>query len=310
MLAFFFLGIPITAIGAIAPIDENPIEEVEVVEDLINSAPSESGGEDFDVLVKVPLLVDTAQEIYDDVTQGNVDGVLEGILNILGELGLINSADLASRSGKSEDNAPYSNPKIPEDYYKLQRSRSSARSTPVQRSAGIIFTPIGQEQQYKQQQTVLEAQTASHQAQAGVTQSYRAADEQSQLNENAALEVETLSSKAVKAEASQEVLKAISAQNQHLATIGSGQSRQLALVTQSLGYLSAQQSAVNTQLAALNDKAQVQAVLEASNVSLLAQVEANINAQTTYQHTLEQQQHVQARQAQSAIFIPGLNLPD
>ncbi|MGH2414063.1 MAG: hypothetical protein ACRDEA_10300, partial [Microcystaceae cyanobacterium] len=197
--------------------------------------------------LQIPAIVSTAQDIFRNISAGNISGAINGVLGILGELGLLDPADESARVGagvtnpdSSSSGNPYSNPQSPEEVYELQRYVDLVRSEIPQKLSQMVFGPQGQTALAQQSQSILQAQQASLEAQQGVNDAYTESKTQAEQNADAAQRVSAEAGKAQSAKASQDVLKALAAQNEDLAQISSGTSAQLAQLGIAASYESAQ----------------------------------------------------------------------
>lgn len=258
-----------------------------------------------DVLLQVQPIVSTTQDIFRIINSGDIEGAFKRILGLLGDLGLVDPAYEASRVGIDPE-SPYYNPQTPEQIYEWQRNKDVARTETGQRVSQIVFGKQGQEALFKQNQAVSDAQQASQSGQIGVFSAYQQSTQQAQQNATYAENVKAKGDEAKSAIVSQDVLKAIAAQNEDLAKIGSGNSAQLAQLGKAASYQSAQLSATNVQLTALNDKTQTLAALSASQNYQTAQINAAIERQSHYEQVKDSLQQNTAYQASNLMYIPGL----
>ncbi|GFE72155.1 hypothetical protein [Chroococcus sp. FPU101] len=261
--------------------------------------------------IQIPAIISGAVQIYTGISQGNISGALNGLFGILGELGLIDAADETSRtaseatnpSGIEQDN-PYANPKTPEAVYYLQQYIDTYRTEILQKNSQAVFGQNAQEARAQQIEVLQESQQASLNAQQGTIDALSKTQAETQLNEDAAAEVKAEAQNAESAKASQDVLKAIASQNEYLAKIGVGHSKQLENLTESASYQSAQLSAVNVGLNGLHEKAQGMEVLMASQNLQLSQIDAGVAHQTHYQQIKDSMQPMMAAQATTSMYIP------
>ena len=223
----------------------------------------------------------------------------------MGELGLVDPAYEASRIFTDPDN-PYSNPQTPEEVYDMQRHTDIVGSKIPQELSQIVFGQEGQKALSEQSQALQEAQQASLSAQQEVVNAYQYSAQQAEQNTVYAEYVAVNSEKAQSHTVSQDVLKAIAAQNEEIAKIGAGNSAQLAQLGKAASYQAAQISAVNTNLTALNDKTQTLAVLSASQNYQAAQIYTAISHENYYEQSKDSLQQNAAYQASNLIYIPGL----
>lgn len=284
-----------------------PINLETTVEEQLPSTVQKSGSSltSEEVLLQVPPIVSATKEIFRSISTGNIEGAIERFLGILGELGLLDPAYQSARVATNPEN-PYSNPRTPEEVYDLQRHTDIVRSEIPQKLSQIVFGPQGQQVLYQQTQAVFEAQQASLKGQQGVVETYQQSAQQAIENATYAENVRANATKAKSAIVSQDVLKAIAQQNEELAKIAAGNSAQLAHLGKAASFQSAQMSAANAQLVALNDKTQTLAVLGASQNYQMAQINAAIDRQSHYEQVKDSLQQNAAYQASNLIYIPGL----
>jgi hypothetical protein len=294
--------LPATVYASTQPIDWDAIYE----ETLSNS-------EGEDDLLKVPGIALKTEEIWRSISAGDTEGVIYGFFGLLGELGLFDPADISARlgdgtgePGASEGKNPYSNPKTPAQVYDLQRYTDLVRSEMSQKMSQTIFGTKGQQIRSEQAQSLQVAQSASLAAQQKTGEVSKQSSEQAAQNAESASKVGESASKAQSARASQDVLKAIAAQNADLANIGAGSSTQMAHLGEAASYQSAQLSAVNAGLNALNDKTQSLEALSAAQNYSLAQVDASLDHQIHYQQQKDSAQESFAHQSSTMVYIPGL----
>ena len=255
--------------------------------------------------IQVTPTISVSGEIFRSINTGNIRGAINRILGILGQLGLLNPADESARVSTDPGN-PYSNPQTPEQVYESQRHTDIVRSQIPQNLSQIVFGVRGQQALSQQARVVESAQKASKAGQQGVATTYQESVFQARQNVNSAKIVAVRAKKAQSSNVSQDVMKAIAAQNEDLAKIGSGNSTQLAHLGKAASYQSAQLSAANTQLAFLNDKTQSIEVLSASQNYQSAQINAAIERINHYQQLKDSLQQNANHQSSSLIYIPGL----
>jgi hypothetical protein len=284
-----------------------PIDWDSIYEDVL----SNSEGEDD--LLKVPGIALKTSEIWRSINAGDTEGAIYGFFGLLGELGLFDPADISARlgdgtgePGSQEGKNPYSNPKTPAQVYDLQRYTDLVRSEMSQKMSQTIFGTTGQQIRSEQAQSLQIAQSASLTAQQKTGEASKLSKEQATKNAESASKVIAESRKAQSAKASQDVLKAIAAQNADLASIGAGSSEQMAQMADSASYQSAQLSAVNAGLSALNDKTQSLEALSASQNYQLSQVDATLDHQIHYQQQKDSAQQSLVHRSSTILYIPGL----
>jgi len=300
------------------------LEEISSIADTARNVFSRIGAGDLDnafrdifslsgreELLEVSEIVSTSENIFRDIISSDIDGALDNVSRILGQLGLPNPFEEAQQvaadalAGRNGEN-PYANPQTPEEVYELQRYVDKVRASTPQKLSQVVFGLPGQQNLWQQQQAIGKAQRSALLGQQGATISYLKSARQARQNAAYAARVAVAASNARTANVSQDILKAIAAQNADLANVAVGQSAQLVSLGQAAFYQSAQLSAANVQLAALNDKAQTLSVLSAAQNSQAAQISAAIERQNHYQQLKDSLEKNSAYQASSSIFIPGL----
>lgn len=287
-------------------INELPSSNLEsIAEEALVGQNNESSLTSREVLLKVPPVVSATQDIFRSINTGDIQGAFNRIIGILGELNLRDPAHESDRVATESEN-PYSNPQTPEEIYDRQRHADIVRAEISQKLSQVVFGPRGQQALSQQNQEVQKAQQVSQAGQRGVAATYRESTQKAQQSVTYAKTVETQGKKAQSANVTQRVMKAIAAQNEDLAKIGSGNSVQLAHLVKATAYQSAQSSATNSQLTALNDKTQTLAVLGASQNYQAAQINAAIERQNHSQQLKDSLQENAAYQSTNLVYIPGL----
>ncbi len=308
------VALPASVYAALEPIDLGTAtgEQIPPVTPITaqNSAPvpvKEPGA------LQIPAIVSASQQIFRSINTGDIGGGIRQILGILGQMGLVDPATDAatvatdaSNPGGSSSGNPYANPQTPEQVYNLQRHTDVVRSEDGQKLSQVVFGPQGQEAASVQLQAIQDAQQVSLSGQQGVADAYNDSAGLAQQNLASAKSVEAKSTAAQSKNVSQDILKALASQNADLGQIGAGNSAQLAELGKATSYQSAQISAVNAGIVALNDKAQTISVLSASQNYQSAQINAAIDRQSHYQEVKDSAQENAAYQSSSLIYIPGL----
>lgn len=303
------ITLPASVFASLAPIDL-PIDLETISGDTL---PASIGGESGlsqaaqEVLLDISPILNETKEIFRSIKAGNIESSFNRILGVLGELGLLNPADESARLGSpgSSEN-PYSNPQTPEQVYELQRHGDIVRSEIPQRLSQVVFGQQGQKILAQQNQAIQQAVQTSLNSQQGVANTYQKSVRQAQQNVVDAEKVKARGNNAQSANVTQRIMKAIAAQNADLASISSGHSVQLARLAQAASYQSAQLNATNSQLAALNDKAQVLEIFGASQNYQMAQINTAIEHQNHYQQIKDSLETNAAYQSSALIYIPGL----
>lgn len=315
------VAVPVSAYASLQPIDlpfdlpggSSPQgrQSSGTWDEAIPSRGSQSSAATWDEAIpQIPPIISASKGIFRNISRGNVDGALDGVISILGKLGILNPMEEAARASAGATSAssdrPYSNPQTPKEVYDLQRHVDAVRSEIPQNLSQIVFGPQGQQALDEQSQAIEEAQAASQAGQAGAAQSYQKSAQQAQQNATYAANVSAEADKAQSATASQDVLKGIAAQNKDLARINSGSSEQLAQLGKAASYQSTQLSAANAQLAGLNDKSQTLEILSASQNDQMAQINGAIAQQNNYEHLKDDIKLDAGYQSSTMIYIPGL----
>ncbi len=254
-------------------------------------------------LQQVPIVYQQTREIYEDINQGDFVSAIRGILGLLG---LLNPATEAASVGTIRTEDPYSSPDTPEKVYETQRYRDNVRAVEPQKISQGVFG-AGQVLRTFQATQLDNAQEAAATGYQGTFEAYRTSARKAMKSSVSASNVETLSNKAQDATASQDVLKAIAAQNKDLSDIGANRSDQLSQLTKANYFQASQLLSANSQLSALNDKTQSIEMLGASQNYLSAQIKSSVNQGNYYSHRKDAARQNAARQAGTVVFIPGLN---
>jgi len=261
--------------------------------------------------LQVPSIISVSKQIFRSISTGDINGAISQVLGILGQMGLVDPANDAAQvatnaanSGDSEN--PYANPQTPEQVYDLQRHTDVVRSEDGQKLSQILFGPQGQQAAEVQLQDIEDAQQVALESQQGVADTYQDSAGQAEQSVTSANNIEAKSTEAQSKNVSQDILKAIAAQNADLGRIEAGSSTQLADLGKAASYQSAQLSAVNAGVVALNDKTQNLGVLAAAQNYQAAQINAAIDRQSHYQELKDSAQENAAYQSSSLIYIPGL----
>ncbi len=252
---------------------------------------------------EVSVVYQQTSQIYEDINQGDFVSAIRGILGLLG---LLNPATEAAVVGTTGKDAPYENPETPSKVYETQRYRDNVRTIEPQKISQGVFG-AGQELRRFQAQQLDKAQDAAVTGYKGTFEAYRTSASKAINSSVSASNVETLSNSAQDATASQDVLKAIAAQNKDLSEIGANRSEQLSQLALTNYFQASQLLSANSQLSALNDKTQSMEVLSASENYLSAQIKSSVNQGNYYSHRKDAAGQNAARQSSTVVFIPGLN---
>ncbi|MGK7939368.1 MAG: hypothetical protein AB4062_04270 [Crocosphaera sp.] len=252
---------------------------------------------------EVPVVYQQTREIYENINEGDF---VEAIREFLGLLGLLNPVLTAAVVGTRGTQEPYESPETPSLVYETQRYRDNVRAIEPQKISQGVFGP-GQILRTFQAQQLDDAQDAAVTGYQGTFDAYRTSATKAFNSSVSASNVETLANAAVDATASQDVLKAIAAQNKDLSNIGANSSQQLSELTKTNYFQASQLLSANSQLSALNDKTQSMEVLSASENYLSAQIKSSVNQGNYYSHRKDAAGQDAARQSSTVVFIPGLN---
>ncbi len=257
-----------------------------------------------DVLYESPVSVNEVQSIWQKISSGNLEGAIEGIL---GAIGLLNPAHESARVSNGEDgDNPYAEPETPEEVYDLEQHTEAVRSQIPQELSQVVFSPSGQEAMANQSAQVREIQEISNQAQQATNLVSQNSKQLAQTGINQAGKIKELAEEAQAANASQDVLKALAAQNEDLAQIMAGNSSQLAQLGEIGLYQSVQLNGLTAQLKALNDKGQTLEVLLASQNYLMSQVDDALGQQKEYQQYKDTLNNSLNQNMSQTVYIPGL----
>lgn len=251
----------------------------------------------------VPVVYQQTREIYENINEGDFVSAIRGILGLLG---LLNPATEAASVGTRGTEDPYESPDTPEKVYETQRYRDNVRAVEPQKISQGVFGP-GQILRTFQAQQLDDAQDAAVTGYQGTFDAYRTSARKAFDSSVSASSVETLAKSAQDATASQDVLKAIAAQNKDLSDIGANRSDQLSQLAKTSYFQASQLLSANSQLSALNDKTQSMEMLGASQNYLSAQIKSSVNQGNYYEHRKDSAGQNAARQASTVVFIPGLN---
>ncbi len=272
--------------------------DINIVEDL--PSPIESFFRD--VFETINPIIDQTKEVIADLNGGSLENV---ILTTLGSIGLIDPQEEAN-SVSTSDRSPYSDPQSPEEVVIKAEAADAVQSQISDRLSQIVFGQKGQEAINEQNKVLGQTQTDAAQASAATGLVYEAAYDIAIDNYQYASEVQQLADTAVAANSSQDVLKALAAQNEYMAGINVGISEQIALLGEALIYNSIQMNGLTNQLTISNQRQQNIETFLASQNSQLAEIDSNQELQIKQSIEKEAQQRLRNRQGMTRIFIPGL----
>ncbi len=246
--------------------------------------------------------IEEIKEIYDEISSGEVESALRRILELLG---LIDPAEESEIDNSEEDN-PYANPETPEEVWELENYEDIHRSRMPQKMSQIVFSKSGQEIMAAESEQVQAIESASYEAQQLASTAYDNLDQIATENIDYSNKIIDKASEAKAAKASQDVLKALAAQNQEIGQMLAGNSEQLAYLGEIATHQSFQLSGLSSQLSVLNGKTQVLQVLAASQNSLMSQVDSSLRQQREYQQYKDSLDRGVNQRMSQTIFIPGL----
>ena len=254
-----------------------------------------------DVYETISPVIDDTKLIFAEVNSG-LDSVVQ---TVLGEIGLANPDTEANSVGWNE-RSPHYNPQTPTDIVRRSESADAQKSQVFSQLAQVIFGEKGQQVINKQNVILGQTQQDAAAAHAGTTQTY--ADSINLANQNIQLAARVAQTENVAASSrvTQDVAKAIAAQNKDLANINSGISQQLAFLGEGQLYNNMQMQGLNTQLTIANQRSQnVETFLAAQN-SQLAEIDSNQELAMKREIERDNQIRTRDRQGITRIFIPGL----
>ncbi|MDJ0647139.1 MAG: hypothetical protein QNJ60_00395 [Xenococcaceae cyanobacterium MO_188.B19] len=257
-----------------------------------------------DIVRFAPTIIEKARTIYGQISSGDYDSAVVGIL---GALGIINPASESGQASNSEDSEnPYANPETPEEVWELEQYTDYLRSKMPQRLSQIVFGRTGQEKMAAESEQIQAIEQASYEATESANSAYSKTEEIAKENVDYADSVVDSASEAQASKASQDVLKAIAAQNKDISHIMAGNSEQLSYLGEIATYQSSQLSGLSSQLTALNGKGETLQVLMASQNYLLSQVDDALGQQKDYQQYKDSLERGIEQNMSRAMFIPGL----
>ena len=274
--------------------------------DLIENNPSPIENFFNDVFNTINPIIDRTKEVIAEVNGGSLE---DAILTTLGAVGLIDPQEEASSVSTSEQ-SPYSNPQSTEEVIESSQAADDHQSQIQERLSQIVFGHEGQEVIDEQNQAIAQTQTDSTQAQIATGAVYQTTKEIAIDNYQHADQIADQAAQAQAANASQDVLKALAAQNQYIAEINSGVSEQLALLGEAQVYNSVQMNGLNEQLAIANQRQQNIETFLASSNSQLAEIDGNQELQIRQMVEKDNQEMLRSRQGITRVFIRGLFVED
>ena len=275
---------------------------VEGEPDLIQNNPSPIDSFFQDILETINPIIDQTKEVIASINGGSLE---DAILTTLGSIGLLDPHEEANSVSASEQ-SPYSAPQSPEEVAIKAEAADAQQSQISDRLSQIVFGQKGQEALDEQNKVLGQTQEFSTLAQTATGEVYEVAKNIALDNYEYALEIEQQAAQAQAANASQDVLKALAAQNEYMAGINAGISEQLALLGEAQIYNSIQMNGLNTQLTIANQRQQNIETFLASQNSQLAEIDSNQELQIKQSIEKEALQRARNRQGMTRIFIPGL----
>ena len=255
-----------------------------------------------DAIGKIPTIVDDVRGIWKKLSLGNIQGAIEAAL---GAMGLLNPAYESSEAISDDDN-PYANPETPEEVYEWEQHAEIVRAQFPQQLSQVIFSRSGQEAMVEQIERQQSIQAVSEQAVQAGHKTWQSSNQIAQTNTTYAGNVRTLNEEAQSAQASQDVLKALAAQNEYLAQITAGNSNQLTQLGELAVHQSTQLNGVSTQLSALHGQGQTMSVMLASQNYLLAGIDGVLERQQEYQQYKDDVKDGLNQNLSGMVFVPGL----
>lgn len=259
--------------------------------------------EDFfdDVYETINPVIDDAKLIFAEVNSG-----LDSVVNtVLGEIGLANPQTEANSVGWTE-RSPHYDPQTPTDIARRSESADAQKSQVFSQLAQVIFGEKGQQVINRQNVILGQTQQDAAAAHAGTTQTYTDSVNLANQNIQLAARVAQTEYRAASSGVTQDVAKAIAAQNEDIANISAGISQQLAFLGEGQLYSNIQMEGLNTQLTIANQRSQnVETFLAAQN-SQLAEIDSNQELAMKREIERDNQVRTRDRQGITRIFIPGL----
>ncbi|MGB5635468.1 MAG: hypothetical protein WBM44_27895 [Waterburya sp.] len=255
-----------------------------------------------DILATINPIIDQTKDVIENLNGGSLENA---ILSTLGSIGLIDPHEEAA-SVSTSNQSPYSNPQSPEEVAQKAEAADAAQSQISDRLSQIVFGKKGQEAIAEQNKVLVKTQETAAQAEAATGLVYEAARDIAVGNYQNAAIIQQQAEIAQSSNASQDVLKALAAQNKYIADINVGISEQLALLGSAQVYNGMQMKGLNTQLTIANQRQQNMETFLASGNSQLAEIDSNIELQIKREIEREARERLRSQQGMTRIFIPGL----
>lgn len=254
------------------------------------------------VLAEVPVIMNRSKVLVENINQ---DSILNTIYTVMGEIGLIDPQQEANNTAISPE-SPYSNPKSTTEASQMGQASDSQQSQVTQRLSQITFGKQGQEIIARQNQVLKESQEGAMLSQEALLQTYGGSEEVTNDQMLRADDISLIAEDALAAEASQDVLKAIAAQNNYAAQMNAGISEQLTLLAEAQVYSGVQMKGLNTQLTVLNQREQdMQSYFAAQNLQL-SEIDNNLEQQIYTDQYHRRLKTLQAQTGMTKVYIPGL----
>ena len=254
-----------------------------------------------EVFEEINPIIDSVKGVYAEINSG-LDGV---VTTVLGEIGLANPQAESNNTGWTE-RSPYYNPKTATDVARRAEAADAQKAQVLERLAQVIFGKRGQEVINQQNVLLGQTQTVSGQATAAIGNTSQVSTGHAAQNVGRVSEVARQASIASSARVTQDVMKAIAAQNEEIANINVGISEQLALIGEGQLYNGMQMNGLTTQLTIANQRSQNMETFLAAQNSQLAEIDSNQELAMKREIERENQARTRDRQGMTRIFIPGL----
>lgn len=304
LLVYLALGILMTPLSVTAQTDnvDSFVEGEPDIIDLIENNPSPIDDFFNDIFETINPILDQTKVVIGQINSGSLE---DAILTTLGAVGLIDPVEEANSVSTSEESV-YSNPQSVEEVIEQANAADAQESQVSERLSQIVFGSQGQEAINNQNKVIGATQTSSAQAQLATSAVYETARDIAIDNYDNADQIAIQAAEAQAANASQDVLKALAAQNQHMAEINSGVSEQLALLGEAQIYNAVQMDGLNEQLTISNQRQQNIETFLASSNSQLAEIDRNQELQTSNLIESQNRERLRSRQGMTRIFVRGL----
>ena len=254
-----------------------------------------------EVYEEISPIIDSVKSVYAEINS-EINGV---VTTVLGEIGLANPQAESNNVGWTEQ-SPHYNPQTPIDVARRAEAADAQKAQVLEQLAQVIFGKRGQEVINQQNVLLGETQTVSGHATAAMGNTSQVSTEHAVENVVRAGEIARQTDIASDARVTQDVMKAIAAQNEEIAFINIGISEQLALLGEGQLYNGIQMNGLNTQLTIANQRSQNMETFLAAQSSQLAEIDSNQELAMKREIERENQARSRDRQGMTRIFIPGL----